>query len=59
MSWGKVRELALALAAAHDEVSGSPTKAVTAIHAGVDMCRDYWMHIAAAALATLSRESSK
>lgn len=47
-----VSALALTLAAAHDAQSGSPTKAVTAIRAGVDMCRDYWENIARASLAS-------
>lgn len=45
-----VRELALSLAAAHDGQSNSPTKAVTAIHAGVDMAIEYWEGLALAAL---------
>ena len=49
----ELRALALRLAAAHDAQSGSPTKAVTAINAGVDMCATYWENIARAALTAI------
>jgi hypothetical protein len=47
---GEVRALALVLAAAHDHASDGPTKAVTAIKAGVGFCQEYWDHLAIAAI---------